>query len=247
MATEQRVVRVAAVGDLHCTEQSKGKLRPIFADAGSVADVLVLCGDLTDFGRLDEARVLVNELEGIRVPKVAVLGNHDHESGHQDDIRAMLVDAGVQVLDGSSCEVHGVGFAGTKGFAGGFGARTLGGWGEKAIKAFVHEALEEALKLESAIARLRTPRRVAVLHYAPVEATVVGEPLEIFPFLGCSRLEEPLLRRPVDVVFHGHAHRGSPEGRTANGTPVHNVALPLMRTLRPGGPPVKVVELAFDA
>jgi Icc-related predicted phosphoesterase len=244
VAEETRIVRVAAVGDLHCTETSHGKLRQLFEEANAVADVLLLCGDLTDYGLVSEAQVLVQELKAARIPLVAVLGNHDHESGHQDQIRSLLTESGVHVLDGSWCELLGIGFAGIKGFAGGFGARTLGPWGEQAIKRFVHEALEEALKLETALARLHTARRVALLHYAPVESTVRGEPLEIYPFLGCSRLEEPLLHRPVDVVFHGHAHHGSPEGRTTNGIPVYNVSLPLLRGLHPDRPPLRVVELA---
>jgi Icc-related predicted phosphoesterase len=140
------------------------------------------------------------------------------------------------VLDGDTCEIQGVGFAGVKGFAGGFGRRALGPWGEPIIKQFVHEAVNEALKLESALARLRTDKKIVILHYAPIEATVEGEPREIYPYLGCSRLEEPLGRYSVTAVLHGHAHNGAPEGRTAAGVPVYNVALPLMRKLTPHQP-----------
>jgi Icc-related predicted phosphoesterase len=199
---------------------------------------------LTDYGLPEEAQVLAKELTAATLPTVAVLGNHDYEAGKQDEIRQILVDAGVRILDGDTCEIEGVGFAGVKGFAGGFGRATLGFWGEDAIKRFVQEALDEALKLESALARLRTAHKVAVLHYAPIQATVEGEPPEIFPFLGCSRLEGPLTRYPVDVVFHGHAHHGAPEGRTNNGTPVYNVALQLMRDAFPDRPPLRVFEIA---
>jgi Icc-related predicted phosphoesterase len=147
------------------------------------------------------------------------------------------------VLDGDAHEVAGIGFAGVKGFAGGFGPRALGPWGEPAIKSFVHEAVNEALKLEAALARLRTPHRIAVLHYAPIMATVSGEPPEIYPFLGSSRLEDPLNRYPVSAVFHGHAHRGSLEGRTREGSPVYNVAMPLLVQAFPGHPPIRIVEL----
>jgi Icc-related predicted phosphoesterase len=172
-----------------------------------------------------------------------VLGNHDMESGHTEEVKKILADAGVILLDGDAQEVAGIGFAGVKGFAGGFGPRALGPWGEEAIKIFVHEAVNEALKLEAALARLRTPHRIAVLHYAPVVDTVLGEPLEIYPFLGSSRLEDPLNRYPVSAVFHGHAHRGSLEGRTREGSPVYNVAMPLLARAFPGQPPIRIVEL----
>jgi Icc-related predicted phosphoesterase len=149
----------------------------------------------------------------------------------------------VIVLDGDSYELHGVGFAGVKGFAGGFGRRALGAWGERIIKEFVHEAINESLKLEAALARLRTPQKIAVLHYSPIQATVQGEPLEIVPFLGSSRLEEPLDRYRVSAVFHGHAHRGALEGRTKNGAPVYNVAMPLLAARFPDRAPYRVVEV----
>ena len=160
---------------------------------------------------------------------MGVLGNHDYESGAVGEVRKILTEAGIRLLDGETVEVQGIGFAGVKGFAGGFGRGVLGPWGEDAVKRFVHEAVEEALKLESALARLRTPTRIALLHYAPIADTVEGEPREIFPYLGCSRLEEPLSRYPVTAVFHGHAHHGQPEGRTSSGSPVYNVSLPLAR------------------
>jgi Icc-related predicted phosphoesterase len=248
MATS-RTVRIAAVGDIHVTKSSQGALQPVLAPLNEAADVLLLCGDLTDYGLREEAAVLVRELQAVRIPTIAVLGNHDYESGRPEDVRGPLSDAGVKVLDGEACELLGVGFAGIKGFCGGFGRGTLGAWGERAVKAFVQESLDEAMKLESALARLRTSRKVAVLHYSPIQATVEGEPPEIFPFLGTSRLEGPLNRYPVDAVFHGHAHRGSPEGQTVGGTPVYNVALPLLRRAHAGGggSPVRIVELQVDA
>ncbi|MGQ0834526.1 MAG: metallophosphoesterase family protein [Gammaproteobacteria bacterium] len=208
------------------------------------ADVLLLCGDLTDYGLTEEAQILAQELKAsVRIPMVGVLGNHDYEAGHEQEIRSILGDAGVKLLDGGACEIHGVGFAGVKGFVGGFDRGTLGAWGESAIKRFVQEAHDEAIKLESALARLRTPHRVAILHYSPVRSTVEGEPLEIYAFLGTSRLEEPLDRYPVDAVFHGHAHSGSPDGRTRTGIPVYNVALPLLRKRHGEGTGFRVVEI----
>jgi Icc-related predicted phosphoesterase len=247
MAKSQTCVRFAAVGDIHVTRDSAGTLRGFFAQASEAADALLLCGDLTDYGTAEEAHVLADELAAVSVPIVAVLGNHDYESGTPQIVVDTLVKAGVRVLDGEACEIEGVGIAGAKGFSGGFGRGSLGAWGEPAIKQFVQEALREALKLESALAKLRTRRRIALLHYAPVVGTVEGEPLEIYPFLGSSRLEEPLLRYPVDAVFHGHAHRGSPEGRTVSGVPVYNVARPLLQRTYPGKPPFRVFEVPRDS
>ena len=240
---DKNEVRFAAVGDLHCTEASAGTLRGFFAQAGEAADALLLCGDLTDYGTATEAKVLADELSVVSVPVIAVLGNHDYESNAADEVRRTLQAVGVHVLDGEAVEVHGIGIAGAKGFAGGFGRASLGSWGEAAIKQFVNEAVQEAFKLESALAKLRTPHRIALLHYAPVAGTVQGEPPEIYAFLGSSRLEDPLLRYPVDMVVHGHAHRGALEGRTMGGTPVYNVAKPLLLRTFPDQPPFRLLRL----
>ncbi len=247
MPRSASTVRFAAVGDLHVTKASAGSLRSFFAEAAEQADVLLLCGDLTDYGTAEEAHVLADELSVVKIPVVAVLGNHDFESGMADTVTQTLAKAGVRVLDGEAVEIEGVGIAGVKGFAGGFGRGSLGAWGEPAIKQFVQEALQEALKLESALAKLRTRRRIALLHYAPICATVQGEPVDIFPFLGSSRLEEPLLRYPVDAVFHGHAHRGTLEGKTINGVPVFNVAKPLLQRSRPDHAPFRLFELPRES
>jgi Icc-related predicted phosphoesterase len=226
MTTNHKRIRVAAMSDLHFGKTPPGTFQPLFRQASQQADVLVLCGDLTDHGLPEEAHGLVKELSGaLQIPALAVLGNHDFHSGKQAEVEKILEAAGVRVLDGDDCVLQGVGFAGVKGFGGGFGRHTLEAWGEETIKHFVYGAVEEALKLEKALARLQTPQRIALLHYAPIQATVEGEPPPIFPFLGSSRLEEPLNRYPVTAVFHGHAHHGSPEGRTREGVPVYNVAL----------------------
>jgi Icc-related predicted phosphoesterase len=239
------MVRVAAVGDVHCTKTSEGALQPLFAQMAESADVLALCGDLVDYGQADETHMLVKELAGVlkHRPVVAVLGNHDYESGTPEVVKDILCEAGVQVLDGDAVEINGIGFAGAKGFCGGFGRRSLEPWGEVAIKSFVREALDEALKLESALARLRTPHKIALLHYAPIQATVEGEPLEIFPFLGSSRLEEPINRYECAAALHGHAHHGSPEGNTSTGVPVYNVSMSLLRRHYPDRPAFRVLEL----
>jgi Icc-related predicted phosphoesterase len=234
-------MRIAAVGDVHCTRGSDGQLQAIFAEAGARADVLVLCGDLTHKGQPDEARLLLRELKAATVPVLAVLGNHDFESDAVEPLLHVLEEGGVTVLDGETWQKDDVGFAGAKGFGGGFGETSLAAWGEPVLKQFVNEAMQESLKLERALASLRTRRKVALMHYAPIAATVEGEPLEIQPFLGSSRLEEPLDRYHVDVTLHGHAHRGSLAGRTRGGSPVYNVALPLRVAKR--RPPLLVLDL----
>jgi Icc-related predicted phosphoesterase len=238
-----RMVRVGAIADLHCTKSSQGQFHNLLLQAAAQVDLLLFGGDLTDYGLPEEAQILARELAGVKVPMVGVLGNHDYESGKAAEIQHILAEAGMKMLDGDACEMLGIGIAGVKGFAGGFGRGTLGSWGEEMIKKFVKEAVDETLRLESALARLRTPQRIALLHYAPIEATVEGEPREIYPFLGCGRLAEPVSRYPVSVVFHGHAHRGSPEGRIGEKIPVYNVALPLLRNLWPDRVPVRIVEL----
>jgi Icc-related predicted phosphoesterase len=241
---EKESLRIAAVADLHTKKTSAGALQPLFSKATEAADVLLLCGDLTDYGTVEEAKILAKEItSSLRIPAIGVLGNHDFESGKQDEIVKIMTDAGVTMLDGDSHEIHGVGFAGVKGFGGGFGRRSVGAWGDEILKKFVHETIEEALKLEAALARLRTPQKIAVLHYSPIHATVAGEPPEIVVFLGSSRLEEPIDRYRVSIVFHGHAHHGSLEGRTKGNAQVYNVAMPLLLSSFPDQPPFRVIEV----
>jgi Icc-related predicted phosphoesterase len=242
MTTER--VRVAAISDLHCSRTGQGQFAPLVAQAQAAADILVLCGDLTDHGMPEEAQVFVKELAAVRIPMIAVLGNHDYHHDKAEEITQLLCAAGIQVLDGDECEVRGVGFAGCKGFGGGFGQQALEAWGEHGIKDFVYAAVEEALKLEKALARLSSHQRIAILHYSPIQATVEGEPPPLYPFLGSSRLEEPLNRYAVTAVLHGHAHHGSPEGKTTNGAPVYNVAMPVLLRAWPDRPPFRVIEVA---
>jgi Icc-related predicted phosphoesterase len=237
------MVRVAALADLHCTKTSHGAFQALFARISEAADLLLLPGDLTDYGLPEEAAVLAKELTALRIPAAAVLGNHDFESDKSTEITQILTDAGLIVLDGDTCEIEGIGIAGVKGFGGGFGRRALGPWGEHSIKQFVHEAVNEALKLEAALARLRTQQIVALLHYSPIQQTVEGEPLEIYPFLGSSRLEEPIGRYPVSLVLHGHAHRGQLEGRTQSGVPVYNVSMALLGRTFADRPPFRVFHV----
>jgi len=237
-------MRIAAAADLHYNRTSKGALKDLFSMASQEADVLLLCGDLTDYGLPEETALLADDLHAhVRIPVLGVLGNHDFESGHPEEVRRMMEEAGVVMLNGTSHVIGDVGFAGTDGFGGGFGDRMLSAWGEPEIKQFVQAAVEQALKLEQALSALETERKVVVLHYAPISDTVVGEPPEIFPFLGSGRLEAPINQYHASVVFHGHAHRGSPEGRTSTGIPVYNVSIPLLRHAFPDRLPLRLFDL----
>src|SRR3954467_9977061 len=247
MAPSGNVLRIAAISDVHYGKNSAGSMAPLFAQIAETADVMLLCGDLTDYGLAEEARVLAADLQAIKIPIVGVLGNHDLESGEEAQVTDVLASAGARMLDGDTFEFRGVGIAGIRGFCGGFGRGALGPWGERVIKDFVNEAVQEALKLESALQKLQTNHKVVLMHYAPVRDTVEGEPLEIFAFLGSSRLEEPLTRLGATAVFHGHAHRGAPEGKTATGIPVFNVAHAVLKARFPDRPPFHLLELQVSA
>lgn len=226
-------MRIAATADLHFVGRNSAALRDQLGNVRDDADLLILAGDLTNDGQPSEMESLLNAIIRLRIPTVAVLGNHDYESGREAELMRMMTAAGVKVLDGSAYECDGVGFAGTKGFVGGFGRGVLTAFGEPEIKALVRTSVDEALKLERAMSQLRAPKRVVVLHYAPIAATVEGETPEIFPFLGNSRLAEVVDRVGADLVVHGHAHNGTLNGRTAGGIPVHNVAITLLQSQRP--------------
>lgn len=221
---ENGAITVAAIADLHVREGREGSYTDLFREMADAADVIVVAGDLTDLGKPAEAKLLAQDLRGCQTPIVAVLGNHDHECDAVEEISSILRDADVHLLEGTAVEIKGVGFAGVKGFAGGFGRHMLGSFGERAIKAMVKESIGEAVRLENAIRQIRSERAMVVLHYAPVLDTIAGEPAEIYPFLGSSRLAETIDRFPVRAIVHGHAHRGVYEGRTPGGAAVYNVA-----------------------
>lgn len=223
-----RTFRIAALGDIHYNGSDRSILAQIEADVAEQCDVLALCGDLTTHGEPKQIRGVAEGLARLNVPVVTVLGNHDHETGNADEVTRILRDNGVHVLDGDTVEIEGIGFAGVKGFCGGFDRGALAAFGEPLIKQFVQEALDEALKLENALRQLSTDVKVALLHYAPISATVQGEPEVIYPFLGSSRLLQAIDTLQPDVVFHGHAHHGTFEGRTPAGVPVFNVSLPVL-------------------
>jgi Icc-related predicted phosphoesterase len=217
-------MRIAAIGDLHFKGRGNEEIISIFDGVEKEADLLILAGDLTDSGLPDEMEALLGGIKKIPLPIIAVLGNHDHEHDRADDLKRMLVDKEIQVLDGSTFQMGQVGFAGTKGFCGGFGERLIQPFGERPIKQFVQAGIEESTRLGTGLAELTTPHKIAVLHYSPVKETLEGESLEIYPFLGTSWLGDMLDRNGADFAVHGHAHNGSPEGRTAGNIPVYNVS-----------------------
>jgi Icc-related predicted phosphoesterase len=242
MANDKAKLRVAAIGDLHVQEHDTAPYREMFLEISHAADVLVLCGDLTNFGKTSEAEILAEDIRTCSIPVLGVLGNHDYECGQPEAISQILHDAGMIVLDEQAHEIDGVGFAGVKGFLGGFGRGELAPFGEPIVKAFVDEALNEARKLENALRSLRTERSLAVLHYSPVVDTIEGEPPAIFQYLGSQRLCEPIDRFDhVKAVVHGHAHHGTYEGRTPRGVPVYNVAQFVLKPLF--GKPYAVIEI----
>lgn len=226
-------VRVAAVSDLHFHAGMRGMFAESWAGLGDKADFFVLCGDLTLKGAVSEARHLAAELANANVPIVAVLGNHDFDAGAELEIAGLLRQEGLVVLDGQATTFMvrniEVGVAGTKGFCGGFRGARARSIGERVMKEFVQEGAREAAKLESALASAKGDVRLAVMHYAPIEGTVAGEPPELFPLLGDFRLEEAIDRSGADLALHGHAHRGALSGSTLTGIPVHNVAFPIHR------------------
>lgn len=235
-----RSLKVAALADLHVREGQARPYRELFDEICRVADVLVLAGDLTDLGKREEAQILAEDLKACSVPVLAVIGNHDHESGEPEAVRQILRDAGVVMLESRPFVIQDVGFVGAKGFAGGFGRHLLTAFGEPAIKQFVAESMGEATRLENGLRSLHTERVFVVLHYAPVVATIAGEPSEIYPFLGSSRLAEVIDRFNVQAVVHGHAHHGKYEGRTPGGVPVYNVASHIEK---PTGRPYGLIEI----
>ncbi|MGC1370635.1 MAG: metallophosphoesterase [Candidatus Sulfotelmatobacter sp.] len=226
-------MRIAATADLHFNPQSYAKLKDQFERVRDEADILILAGDLTNYGQPEEMEPLLNVLVRLRIPAIAVLGNHDYESGKQEELFRMIVSAGIKILDGTAYVRDGVGFAGTKGFVGGFGRGMLTAFGEPEIKQFVQASIGEAIKLERAMSQLRTKKRVVVLHYSPIPETVQGEAPEIFPFMGTSRLAEVVDRHGADLVVHGHAHHGKIEGKTTTGVAVYNVAISLLQAQTP--------------
>lgn len=234
--------RIAAMGDLHINTGSSGAFRQIFAEISKQADVLLLCGDLTQDGLLKEAEILVEELSFCKIPIAGILGNHDFSAGQQEEVKKILSNKQMHILDNRPYILKDVGIAGTKGFGGGFDKHLTAPYGEQILKQFVFEAVNEAIKLEEALANLETDKKIVVLHYSPIRQTIVGESPEIYPLLGTSRLAQPIDDFNVTAAFHGHAHHGSPEGKTNKGIPVYNVSFSLLSRLQPHQP-YRIIEI----
>lgn len=222
--------RLAAVADLHSRQDQHGRFRELVKMVNGEAEGLVLGGDLTDHGLVEEAETLAEALAQLRVPCAAVLGNHDFEGNAVKDIVRVLGEVKILILDGDHAVFdRRLGVAGVKGFGGGFERSMLQAFGEPVVKAFVQEAVNEGLKLEAALAQLDVPKKVVLMHYAPIAGTTEGEDPEVRSYLGTTRLAGPCDAFGALAVFHGHSHHGAPEGRTPRGVPVYNVAMPVLK------------------
>ncbi len=223
-------MKIAALSDIHIKDDSDKTFDEIFHEISEKADIMLICGDLTDHGLASQGEVLAKKLQHVKIPVLTVLGNHDYELGEEQKIKEALCNVGVQVLDGDPFELDGVGFVGIKGFCGGFDDHMLPAWGEAINKQFVQAAVDESLKLEAGLSRLSTPHKIVLMHYSPIRQTVDPEPAEILAFLGSSRLLEPIDHMGATAIFHGHAHHGTAEGKTEKGVPVFNVAYNLVKS-----------------
>lgn len=227
------MIRVAAVGDIHFAHDLAGSLRPALEKLPGQADLVLIAGDLTRSGAVDEAEVLAEELAGLPTPVVAVLGNHDYHQDKNEQIEDVLAQVGVGVLEGEHqtfrFEGGTVGIAGSKGFGGGFAGACGTDFGEPEMKSFIRHTKHLARTLQESLESLQTDVRIALLHFSPVKGTLMGERLEIYPFLGSYLLGEAIDKAGADLVLHGHAHGGTEHGVTPGGIHVRNVAQPLIR------------------
>jgi Icc-related predicted phosphoesterase len=219
----QIIMKIAAISDIHIKKTDKGRLVELFQTVSENADVLLICGDLTDNGFLEEAQNIAEDAKSATIPILAVLGNHDYENNLQNEIKETLTISNISVLENESKKIKDVEFFGLKGYCGGFDQHMLASWGETSTKNFVNESVSDSLKLDSILSHSQENKKVVLMHYSPISQTVEGEPKEIYPFLGSSRYEEVINRRVVNVVFHGHAHKGTLQGKTKTDIPVFNV------------------------
>ncbi|MDQ3963537.1 MAG: metallophosphoesterase [Actinomycetota bacterium] len=228
------MIRIAAIGDVHFAADAAGKMRPFLERLPRVADIFLIAGDITRHGLAEEAEVFAREIEGLGIPAACVLGNHDHHEGQQDAIGRAMTSVGVDVLEGAArtYEIAGrsVAIVGTKGFGGGFAGACGSEFGEAEMKAFIRHTREVAERLSKVLAGAEADHKVALLHYSPIEQTLRGERLEIYPFMGSYLLAEAIDSAGADLVIHGHAHGGSERGITPGGIQVRNVAQPMLQT-----------------
>jgi Icc-related predicted phosphoesterase len=227
------MIRIAAAGDVHYGRSSAGRLAPYMSHLNEVADLFLLAGDLTHFGTREEMEVLAKDLAEATVPVISVFGNHDYHSNQTQELRDILQDAGVRVLEQTSCvlELAGsrVGIVGLKGFGGGFAGACGTEFGEPEMKAFIGHTKRQADRLRQELMNLQADYKIALLHYSPCPETLAGEKKEIYPFLGSYLLAEAIDDGGADIAFHGHAHHGIEKGLTPGGVPVRNVAQPVIR------------------
>ncbi len=227
------MIRIAAVGDIHYDRRSSGRISKYLTGLEQHADMLLLAGDLTQIGTVEEISVLANDLAEAPVPVVTVYGNHDYQSNQQEQLTEILTRAGVNVLEGKSLTLQigsqSVGIMGLKGFGGGFVGACGSDFGEPEMKAFIRFTKSQAELLRTGLLNLKTDYKIALTHYSPVEETLLGEKKEIYPFLGSYLLAEAIDEGGADIAFHGHAHHGLEKGLTPGGVPVRNVALPVIR------------------
>lgn len=236
----RQIKKIAAVGDIHVKEDDRGKWVEYFRRISDEADILLLCGDVTDTGHIIEAEILAKELKNCTIPVIGILGNHDYERGQHKEVKKILENDGVFFLDGQARVIGDIGFAGVKGFGGGFDKYALSMFGESTMKQFVQEVVDDALKLDRALSYLDVEHpglpKIVMTHYAPIKDTIKGEPPEIWPFLGSSRLLQPIETRGVTAAFHGHAHIGVLEGTSPGGVRIFNVAKPVLEKMGYFGP-----------
>jgi Icc-related predicted phosphoesterase len=227
------VIRIAAVGDVHLDEDVVGRFRPALEELPDCADVLLLAGDLTRHGTESEARCVAQEFGDLGVPVLTVLGNHDHQCDQVPQVVKVLEAVGITVLEGTGIVLDTpggrLGVAAVKGFGGGFAGRCASDFGEPEMKAFVQTTKDSADALGTALRGLDCDTLVALTHYSPVPDTLAGEPLEIYPFLGCYQLGQAIDSAPTALALHGHAHHGTERGTTPGGVRVRNVAHPVIK------------------
>lgn len=241
--TKNKKLRIAAIGDIHIKQDSKFIATENFEVLNQTSDILLLCGDLTNMGTPEEAKVLSALLRKLHIPVAGVFGNHDYTSNQFDEVRRILKEEGHLIfLDETPYELNGISFVGVKGFGGGFDNHMLSAFGEPALKQYVHEVVNESLKLEGLLSQTTTENKVVVMHYSPIKQTCIGEPEEIYSFLGSSHLVEPINNLNADIVFHGHAHYGTHQGKTLKEIPVFNVSLEVLKKLNPENP-LKIFEI----